>query len=118
MASSDVFFSQTHDKRFYGIYRGVVVNNVDPLNLNRLQVKVPQVTGDAVTNWASPCLRGNPLGVNVPGGIYAAGFNTATTTAVQASRTTAFTSVKFDTMTQSGGFSLDGTGTKVSVSLA
>ena len=48
--------SSNYDKRFFGIYRGVVVSTDDPLKRNRLKIKVPQVTGDAVTNWAWPCL--------------------------------------------------------------
>ena len=40
------------DKRFYGIYRGVVVDTNDPENLGRIKFQVPQVLGTAVTNWA------------------------------------------------------------------
>lgn len=41
---------------FYGKYRGQVVNNIDPMNLGRLQVKVPTVLGDNTLNWALPCV--------------------------------------------------------------
>jgi hypothetical protein len=41
---------------FYGIYRGVCIDNADPQNKNRIRLKVPQVLHTNVTNWASPCL--------------------------------------------------------------
>lgn len=40
---------------FYGLYRGLVVNNLDPAGLGRLQLKIPQVYQDVVTGWARPC---------------------------------------------------------------
>jgi hypothetical protein len=39
----------------YGKYRGSVVNNVDPLQLGRLQIRCPAVLGDSVLAWAMPC---------------------------------------------------------------
>lgn len=45
------------DHKYYGKYRGIVVNNNDPEKLGRLKVKVPSVLGnDVVTGWAMPCL--------------------------------------------------------------
>lgn len=41
-------------RKFYGLYRGVVVNNKDPEGHRRLKVKIPQLSGDAVSNWAWP----------------------------------------------------------------
>lgn len=44
------------ERRFYGKYRGIVMNNQDPKMLGRLKVKVPSVLGDdVVTGWATPC---------------------------------------------------------------
>jgi hypothetical protein len=40
------------NRRFYGVYRGIVQSNSDPLNKGRLKLQVPQVLGDAVTGWA------------------------------------------------------------------
>jgi hypothetical protein len=42
--------------RFYGKYRGMVLNNVDPLLQGRLQVQVPDVAGLAPATWAMPCV--------------------------------------------------------------
>jgi len=42
--------------RFFGIYSGIVVNNSDPSSTNRLQISVPQITGDDFLNWAEPSL--------------------------------------------------------------
>jgi hypothetical protein len=41
--------------RFYGKYRGMVLNNVDPMQIGRLQVQVPDVTGLLPATWAMPC---------------------------------------------------------------
>jgi uncharacterized protein involved in type VI secretion and phage assembly len=41
---------------FYGKYRGVVVTNVDPMQMGRIQAQVPDVLGINVTSWAMPCV--------------------------------------------------------------
>lgn len=38
-----------------GLYRGTVSNNVDPMQLGRLQVQVPGVQGQSELSWALPC---------------------------------------------------------------
>lgn len=43
-------------KRYFGKYRGSVVNNVDPMQLGRIQASVPDVSGVLLTTWALPCL--------------------------------------------------------------
>ena len=44
------------DGRFYGKYRGLVVDNADPEKRGRLKVRVPSVLGDEiVSGWALPC---------------------------------------------------------------
>lgn len=40
----------------YGKYRGKVANNVDPVQLGRLQVLMPDVLGPMPSGWALPCL--------------------------------------------------------------
>src|SRR3954469_25487784 len=42
-------------QKYYGKYRGVVVNNIDPLKLGRLQAIVPDVSSLFPTSWAMPC---------------------------------------------------------------
>lgn len=42
-------------EKFYGKYRGTVVNNVDPLQRGRIQVIVPDVTQLVPSSWAMPC---------------------------------------------------------------
>ena len=44
------------DNTFFGLYRGVCVDNEDPDNTNRIRLKVPQVLHTNITNWAYPCL--------------------------------------------------------------
>jgi uncharacterized protein involved in type VI secretion and phage assembly len=41
---------------FFGKFRGTVANNIDPLQLGRLQVVVPAVLGDSRLSWAMPCV--------------------------------------------------------------
>ncbi|MEL7940102.1 MULTISPECIES: phage baseplate assembly protein V [Pseudomonas] len=43
-------------QRYYGKYRGMVLNNVDPLQQGRLQVQVPDVAGLVPASWAMPCV--------------------------------------------------------------
>ena len=40
---------------YFGKYRGMVLNNIDPMQQGRLQVQVPDVTGLAPASWAMPC---------------------------------------------------------------
>jgi uncharacterized protein involved in type VI secretion and phage assembly len=52
-------------RKYYGKYRGTVANNVDPLQIGRIQVLVPDVSTTAISNWAMPCLPwgGQQMGV-------------------------------------------------------
>lgn len=48
---------QKIEGRFYGKYRGLVVDNADPEKLGRLKVQVPSVLGNSVVSgWALPCV--------------------------------------------------------------
>lgn len=56
------------EQKFFGKYRGTVVNNVDPLMSGRLLVEVPDVVSLAPSSWALPCVplagpTGTPMGV-------------------------------------------------------
>ena len=42
--------------KFYGKYRGNVMENVDPLQTGRLLVQVPDVSNVLPSTWALPCL--------------------------------------------------------------
>jgi hypothetical protein len=42
--------------QFFGKYRGNVENNIDPMQLGRIQVGVPAVLGDGTLSWAMPCV--------------------------------------------------------------
>ncbi len=54
-------------KRFYGLYRGTVFNNVDPLQIGRIQAIVPDVSNVIPTSWAMPCvpIAGKQMGTFV-----------------------------------------------------
>lgn len=43
-------------ERLYGKYRGTVVNNIDPMQIGRIQVMVPDVAGFVPGSWAMPCV--------------------------------------------------------------
>lgn len=42
--------------RFFGKYRGTVIDNVDPLQTGRIMAMVPDISGVVPTSWAMPCL--------------------------------------------------------------
>jgi uncharacterized protein involved in type VI secretion and phage assembly len=42
--------------RFYGKYRATVVNNVDPMQIGRIQVSCPDVGEMVPSSWAMPCV--------------------------------------------------------------
>ncbi len=41
---------------YLGKYRGIVIDNVDPLQIGRLLVQVPDVSNVLPSTWAMPCL--------------------------------------------------------------
>jgi type VI secretion system secreted protein VgrG len=43
------------ESRYFGKYRGYVCDVADPLNLGRIQCRVPRLMGDVATGWAMPC---------------------------------------------------------------
>jgi uncharacterized protein involved in type VI secretion and phage assembly len=43
-------------KRFFGKYRGVVIENFDPMQIGRIQAQVPDVLGEIPSSWALPCV--------------------------------------------------------------
>jgi hypothetical protein len=53
-------------KRYYGKYRGTVLQNVDPERRGRVLVRVPAVLGYFNSSWATPSL---PL-AGLQGGVY------------------------------------------------
>ncbi|HEX2187455.1 MAG TPA: phage baseplate assembly protein V, partial [Longimicrobiaceae bacterium] len=49
--------AEESERRFYGKYRGFVVDNDDPEQLGRLRLVVPSVLGpEVVTGWAAACV--------------------------------------------------------------
>lgn len=42
--------------RYYGKYRGTVINNIDPEQIGRVMVQVPDVLGLTPSSWALPCV--------------------------------------------------------------
>jgi uncharacterized protein involved in type VI secretion and phage assembly len=54
-------------KKFYGKYRGTVINNVDPMQRGRIMAMVPDVSALLPTSWAMPCvpIAGKQMGTYV-----------------------------------------------------
>jgi uncharacterized protein involved in type VI secretion and phage assembly len=54
----------TNTEKYYGKYRGTVVNNVDPMQIGRIQIIVPDVSNLIPTTWAMPCfpIAGKQMG--------------------------------------------------------
>jgi hypothetical protein len=48
--------------KYPGFYRGIVVDTSDPLEAGRIRMKVPQLFGEQVTNWAWPIVTANSTG--------------------------------------------------------
>lgn len=48
--------SEGKPDRYYGKYRGTVINNVDPMRKARIQVEVPDVLALVPSSWAMPCV--------------------------------------------------------------
>jgi uncharacterized protein involved in type VI secretion and phage assembly len=46
----------SNGEKFYGKYRGTVINNIDPQQLGRIQVMVPDVSNVIPSSWAMPCV--------------------------------------------------------------
>jgi uncharacterized protein involved in type VI secretion and phage assembly len=55
----DVLQGALGRQKFYGKYRGTVINPIDPMQLGRIQVMVPDVSNFVPTSWALPSL---PIG--------------------------------------------------------
>jgi uncharacterized protein involved in type VI secretion and phage assembly len=43
-------------RKYFGKYRGVVTGNNDPMQLGRIQAKVPDVLGEHESTWAMPSM--------------------------------------------------------------
>lgn len=56
----------SHPGEYFGIYRGIIVATNDPLNKGRVMLKIPQVSGEEVTNWAWPIDKTLTPVVNTP----------------------------------------------------
>ena len=57
--STEAVLQQALDRqtdRFYGKYRGVVVDSNDPLMKGRLKAMVPEVLGESPSGWAEACV--------------------------------------------------------------
>ena len=54
-------------KKFWGKYRATVLNNIDPLQIGRILVTVPDVQGLIPSSWAMPCvpIAGKQMGTYV-----------------------------------------------------
>jgi hypothetical protein len=56
--------------KYFGKYRGTVINNIDPEGTGRLMVEVPDVLGLVPSSWAVPCTplagpAGPPMGIYI-----------------------------------------------------
>jgi uncharacterized protein involved in type VI secretion and phage assembly len=51
-------------QKFFGKYRGTVLQNIDPMQMGRIQVMVPDVSGLLPSSWAMPCfpITGKQMG--------------------------------------------------------
>jgi uncharacterized protein involved in type VI secretion and phage assembly len=59
--------SESTGKKYFGKYRGTVINNIDPEQRARMLIMVPDVLGLIPSTWAEPCVplagpTGPPMG--------------------------------------------------------
>lgn len=45
-----------NSRKFYGKYRGTVIENIDPLQMGRVLLQCPDVLGETPSSWAMPCV--------------------------------------------------------------
>jgi hypothetical protein len=48
--------SAVQGTRYYGKYRGTVIENIDPEQIARVLLQVPDVLGEIPSSWAMPCV--------------------------------------------------------------
>jgi len=53
-------------QKFYGKYRGTVLNNIDPMGIGRIMASVPAVSTLLPTSWCLPCFpaAGKLMGIS------------------------------------------------------
>jgi uncharacterized protein involved in type VI secretion and phage assembly len=56
VTESTAQLTNAHAGRFYGKYRGLVVDSEDPQRLARIKAHVPEVLGNVDSGWAMPCV--------------------------------------------------------------
>jgi hypothetical protein len=56
MSAQEINAESAPRKRYYGKYRGTVIENVDPMQIGRVLAQVPDVQGMTPTSWAMPCV--------------------------------------------------------------
>jgi hypothetical protein len=64
MNNCEVNDGSTGGQKYFGKYRGTVLNNIDPLQIGRLMVQVSDVEGLFPSSWAMPCfpIAGRQMG--------------------------------------------------------
>jgi hypothetical protein len=62
--TNTVWPTEGADKKYFGKYRGSVIDNIDPLQMGRLMVQVPAISG-LTSTWAMPCfpVTGKQMGL-------------------------------------------------------
>ncbi|MBI4650385.1 hypothetical protein HY745_03685 [Candidatus Desantisbacteria bacterium] len=60
-------FHEKVENKYYGKYRAIVTDNMDPKKLGRVKVKVPSLLGEHEIGWAMPCF---PYGGGADRGYY------------------------------------------------
>jgi uncharacterized protein involved in type VI secretion and phage assembly len=66
-ADADTLEQETSNssQQFFGKYRATVLNNVDPMQIGRIQVIVPDVSSFVPTSWAMPCTPVAGIGMGI-----------------------------------------------------
>ncbi len=43
------------EQKYLGKFEATVINNIDPMQLGRIQVQTPEASGISLSSWATPC---------------------------------------------------------------
>jgi len=61
MREENANFGDREPRKFYGKYRGICKDNLDPQKIGRIRAVVPEIAGSSnLLNWALPCMPFGP----------------------------------------------------------
>ena len=67
MSDADKLIAGNTNERKFGLYRAIVIDNVDPMSRGRVKISLPSVFGaEGPPEWAEACLPAQALDGQLP----------------------------------------------------